>query len=141
LYSTRGERIAASVHESARGRLESQLGAFLDSEEPVGEWRRLRLDRWSLATLGAPVYPQNRFQLGVVWAVASRFALTNEELRVTIAGPANRWTGVRTRTELRGPRQVKAAAEHYWLNARPRWVGAEPDEFATGLLSAPPPSR
>jgi hypothetical protein len=121
LYSTRGERIAVALHESARKQVEPTLGAFLETDAAAGdEWLRLRLDRWSLTTLAAPVYPQNRFQLGVVLGTAQRFQLRDDQVWVTIAGPANRWTGVRRLDERHGLQQVREPASRFWLNMQPR---------------------
>ena len=91
---------------------------------PAG-WRgnrpggKLRIDRWSLEALGAPVYPQDRFQVGVALALAEKYNL-GQDIRVEIDSPANRWTGNRSTKVYQGAGAIRELAGQYRLNAFPR---------------------
>ena len=119
LYASRAQRVTVFVHEAGRRRLPREIQAFLISTEPSDPWQRLRIDRWSLDVLAAPIYPQSRFQLGVAAALDRCYGL-NEQLEVDIEEAADRWTGERSRHRLRGGRPLAEACEAYWFNGRPR---------------------
>lgn len=77
------------------------------------------LSRWSLESLGAPIYPQARFQLGVILAAAQWYGL-DRDIAVTIEQESDRWTGQRESKAIRGKDQLQMQAARYWLNTRPR---------------------
>ena len=83
---------------------------------------RLDLAQWSVTQLAAPIYPQSRFQIGVILALDERCHLTATVL--TTRTTRNRWTGYGPFNllperchELRG-----AAADSFIWNAYPRMV-------------------
>ena len=120
LYAACSERVALQVHRQQRENLPEELYPFLtEPAEADDPWLTLRLDRWSLAALGAPIYPQNRMQLGVAQSVISQSDLGNRA-RIVRFSLADRWSGERRHDILTGPAQCEAAAGEYWLNARPR---------------------
>ena len=82
-------------------------------------WRELRIDRWSLEAVGAPIYPQDRFQVGVALAIAEKYDL-GQDIRVEIDGPANRWTGRRTTEIYRGAEAIRKLVLQFRFNALPR---------------------
>lgn len=86
--------------------------------DAASPYRYVDLDAWSLASLGVPIYPQDRFQLGVALAVAQRCDL-KESAIVTLEGVAARATGKRARRRLQGTEQMQAATAGYRLNALP----------------------
>jgi len=92
---------------------------YLEPSDTGHHWRRLRIDRWSLVTLGVPVYPQNRFQLGVALAVATT-AKPRGQFHVVAYGRANRITGRRQFREYWGAAELRDAARGYWLGMMPR---------------------
>lgn len=117
VYAPRNERTEVYLHADDYGELPANLRRFVQrTEDP--DWLRLRLDQWSLDALSAPVYPQNRVQLGVALAVAQRFHLEHS-LRVVQKGTSGRFSGVRDETMLEAD-ALYAAAARYWLNALPR---------------------
>lgn len=109
------QHIRADADQSAAGDMARYLVPLVD--EP--DWLELRADRWSLGALGAPLYPSNRFQLGVALAVAERYSLASG-LTVICLGPADRLSGARLHTTLTGVAEIQAACDAYWLNAQPR---------------------
>ncbi|MCA9068562.1 MAG: hypothetical protein KDA84_06550 [Planctomycetaceae bacterium] len=130
VYASRPERTLVYVAEDRLPDLPPEVREFLsEGETPPDEaerflagkpaWRRLRIDRWSLAATKAPAYPQDRFQLGVALALARDYQL-GEAIRVDILSPADRWTGQRTHRVLEGQKAIRETAENYRLNALPR---------------------
>jgi hypothetical protein len=124
LYAPHSSRAAMWVSTAAVPRLPASLQSELDRNSQAGEvdqpgWVRLPLDRWSLASLGAPIYPQDRFQLGVAIAIAEQAGL-DRDLHVELRGPASRFSGERQRQQLGGLPAVRQAAERFYFNASPR---------------------
>lgn len=119
LYSSRGARLRMFVEESAVGRLPSDLQPFVEPAPPLESWRRVRLDRWSLATTGAPISPQLRFQAGVALDV-SRSAKLGDSVRLQIESPADRWTARRESHLITGVDAIETYAAGFRLNAEPR---------------------
>ena len=118
LYSPGASRAQVFVRTSDIERLPAEWRSFVDRAEDA-IWQRVRIDRWSLETLRAPIYPQARFQLGVALAVAN--ALPPEsDARVEWFGAAGRFSGDRQRESLETRPQLEAAARRFWLNAQPR---------------------
>ena len=105
---------------STRNRcLPAELQPFLDRVDDDEVWIPLRLDRWCLAALGAPIYPQNRTQLGVAEAVVVGCQL-DHRWRVVRSSLAHRWTAQRESDVLAGTTQIVAASDQYLFNSRPR---------------------
>ena len=95
LYASSAERVTLLVHRREIDRLPDDLRRFvLPADDPLDAWMTLRLDRWALEALGAPIYPQSRYQLGVAEAVIARYQL-GHRARVIRWGLANRFTGKR----------------------------------------------
>ncbi len=120
LYASSAERVSLQVHRVAQSQLPDSLLPFVES--PADEhdaWLTVRLDRWSLSSRHAPIYPQARVQLGVAIAVAEGAGLA-ERARFIRFGRADRWTGDREVTIDQGVPEARAAAERYFLNALPR---------------------
>lgn len=130
VYASRPERTLVYVTENRVGDLPPELQKFLSEGETSPDsaerflagksaWRRLEIDRWSLDAVKAPVYPQDRFQLGVALALAEKYQL-GEEIRVGIHSSADRWTGQRSTRVLEGQKAIREVALSYRLNALPR---------------------
>jgi hypothetical protein len=120
LYATHGARASVFVHEAAVDQLPASAREFVVAEPGAAPWVRLKLDRLSLAALEAPIYPAPRFDIGCALAIAEAARLDNDQLRVRLEGPADRWTGRRSTTDVVGVDRVRAVADGFWLNARPR---------------------
>ncbi len=123
LYAPCAERVTLLVHRRGVEQLPAELQSFAEApQDPRDPWRTLRLDRWSLEALGAPIYPQNRYQLGVAEAVIARYRL-GHLARVVRLPLARRISGERSGAEgvsAMGLPQVIAAAGDYLFNSRPR---------------------
>ena len=115
LYAPGAERATVWVHELAIARLPPNLRRHVRGEDA---WRQLRVDRWALSELGAPLYPQNRVRVAMAEAIANRYQL-GDLIRVELESPANRWTGERERRLLKDRREIQAQLETYWINATP----------------------
>lgn len=130
LYAPRGSRVQIFLAEPAWDSI-GELEDFL-AEEPHEQhglrWRELRLDQWSLEQLKAPIYPQDRFQLGVADYVFQKVPDASQVM-VQWYGPANRWNGKRQRQLLRGPQEWRRFSQRFFLNCLPRsgTRTAEPD--------------
>ena len=130
LYASRAERITVLISPGGTRRLDESLAVYVSHNENSAK-AVLHLDRWSLDVLGAPIYPQNRFQIGVAEAVARRWGL-DREIQVEQTGPSDRFNSQRERKLLRGLDQLRMEASRYWLNTRPRQrfieAGGDEDE-------------
>ena len=120
LYATSAERVLLLVHRRERDSLPESFARFV--EEPAASddaWLVVRLDRWALDALSAPIYPQSRTQLGVALAVIARYDL-GSRARVARLGLADRFTGERETEIFAGWTQWEAAGDEYFLNNQPR---------------------
>ncbi len=118
VYAARPPTTKMFVHEDDLDRFPDELVPFLLASEPLEPWHGIRLDRWSLHAAKAPIYPQERFHVGVALALAQRFQL--KTIRLVIDDPPDRWTGRRNRREYVGVEAVRTLAATYRLNAVPR---------------------
>jgi hypothetical protein len=124
LYASRNEQVQVFLAPGVRKRLPGDLARHVSASDT--DWEQLRIDRWSLEALGAPIYPQARYQLGVAEAVAQQLGL-DRQIRVVHRSEAARLTGERTETELDGRFEIQRAAEHHWFNAHPHTNSARID--------------
>jgi hypothetical protein len=124
LYASHVERLTVDLHEGELSGYPASVRNHLLAGGD-GPWRRLDLTGWSRAERGTPVYPQNRAGLGLAEGLAARYG-DRGLVRVTLYGPADRWTGRRPRTELVGLEAIRRQGDRYRLNAHP---SAVPDEI------------
>jgi hypothetical protein len=115
LYSPRNSRVVVRVYLSA-GTKTNEIEEFFQPQLPNVPFRVLDLSRWSLETLGVPIYPQQRYQLGVALAVAQKYNL-GRAIEVDLLSMSDRLTGSRERETLRGVEAIKMACQRYRLNA------------------------
>jgi hypothetical protein len=119
LYAPHSSRVAVSVAPHAVEHLPKELRSILAELSTDDSELQIPLGQWSLNSLGVPVYPQSRFQLGVARYLASRL-----ESQYAISGQllssADRFTGDRQSQILRGVDQLKKASDRFWLNSQPR---------------------
>ena len=118
LYSPRNSRAIVEVHQAGLRKLPPELHRHLSSTDSDTMWVKLNIDDWSLASLSVPIYPQNRFQLGVAEAIATRYDL-ERTIQVRLLGMSNRVSGVREEKTLTGRHQIVLAANRFRLNAHP----------------------
>ena len=126
LYASSHDRVTLLVDEQAKSQLPPTLQSFIDPPRPFSSWCRVRVDRWSLAELGVPIYPQARFQLGVAIAVSnlpepnSGRGSQQPQIRLLFENTAHRLTGKRKILEYNGLTQIEPLAQQFWFNALPR---------------------
>ncbi len=114
LYSPHSSRVDVEIHRSATDLLDRSIVPFLEPDRDEDGWHKLSLSRWSLQTLGVPVYPQARYQLGLVCEVASRYQL-GDAVRGRIGGVSDRWSGRRSVRFAIGRDELKEAKDEFWL--------------------------
>jgi len=117
LYSPRNSRVVVRIYLSA-GTKTNEIEDFFHPQFDNAPFRVLDLNRWSLETLGVPIYPQQRYQLGVALAVAQKCNL-DRAIEVDLLSMSDRLTGSRQRETLRGVEAIKMACQHYYFNAVP----------------------
>jgi hypothetical protein len=123
VYAAKPERITVFIHTEELPKVigvNESFEKYVQSQTTIDEWHPVRIDRWSLDAVYAPIYPQDRFQVGVALSLAQRFDL--HLLRLSIEGPANRITGKRFVKEYIGLDSVNHLAKTYRCNALPRSV-------------------
>jgi hypothetical protein len=112
LYSPHTSRVEIELHETVLDSLPTSARDFVRQDDNSGAWQTLEIDRWSLDALGVPIYPQARFQLGVAGAIA-RSLNDAEGIRIKVKSVADRRTGARVETWLRGRNEIETAGEDY----------------------------
>ncbi len=118
VYAATPERVSVLLHEEELAKLPERIRPYLGSPSGIDSWYPLRIDRWSLDALYAPIYPQDRFQIGVALGLVRKFHL--DQIRIVVEGPANRWTGKRIIRQYEGLESVEELARSYRCNALPR---------------------
>lgn len=91
---------------------------FVDAEQGWTPGLEIGLSRKSLEQLKVPIYPQDRFQLGVALSIVREYEL-GDAATVVWEGTSNRMTGARKRKTYQG-NEIESAADRYWLNVEPR---------------------
>lgn len=122
LYSPRSSRAQVAIHESVVDRLPTEIQEQLSPAIDRDDWQQLPLDRWSLDSLSVPIYPEDRFQIGVALAAAERYDLRLAIL-VTRQSASDRWTGERATHSFVGHDQLTTLRSDFLLSidARPIW--------------------
>ena len=122
LYAPHSSRVRVEVASPSVQHLPASLATLVNFsaiDEDAGVWLQLPIDAWSLKTLDTPIYPQSRFQLGVARHIASEIK-SDFQIRVTILGTADRFTGLRKISTLEGDEQFDKASDLFWWNTMPR---------------------
>ena len=118
VYAAKPERVTVFVPADELSKLPENLKQYLGHQQIIDDTYPLRMDRWSLEAVYAPIYPQDRFQVGVALCLARRFDLN--QIQVVIEGPADRWTGKRTIQRYVGIESLNTLANSYRCNAQPK---------------------
>lgn len=123
LYAQHGERLTILVTEPALRRLpalwQETAVRQVENDRETGRWL-LRPQPVALQRTSAPVYPQNRYLLGVAADLARKSKLPGEQISAIWYSPANRWTGQPSSTKLRNLAEIEQAMSKCFWNARPR---------------------
>ena len=119
VYASSPARVLVQVHDDSVETLPTPLKKFVEQRTFNDGWSWLRIDYWSLAATGTPLYPEDRFQLGV-----ARFVLQEVEsgdgIRIIHEEESDRWTGERNRSDFQGQTEISGLAEKFRLNSKPR---------------------
>jgi hypothetical protein len=119
VYATGPERLQIFVAPGDRDRLPATVRSYVQPPRFDDGLCLIRIDRWSLDACRAPLYPQNRFRLGVTLAIAEESGLDNSVV-VEVESAADRFRGTRTSRRLEGRAAIAAELELDWLNGFPR---------------------
>lgn len=119
VYASRPPRLQLFVEELSVERLPEELQSFVEPPAPLDRWRRVRIDRWSLAATSAPISPHVRFQLGVALDIAERAGL-QDDVKVVVESSADRRTGRRSMREVVGRDALRQFSGTFHFNAVPR---------------------
>jgi hypothetical protein len=119
LYAPRTSRAQIAFHESVVDRLPTAIQQQLSPRHESSDWRQLPADRWSLHALSTPIYPEDRFQIGIALALADRYRL-GLGIHATQQSASDRWTGARTEQTYRGIDQLRDAQRGFRLNVKVR---------------------
>lgn len=119
LYAPRNSRATLYVQSTQAGELPEKLKNYLSTTTGDEGWRKLDIDRWSLDALAVPIYPQDRFQVGVADAVIRSQDL-QQDFQLVVEQSPDRWTGRRPQVVIRNMQELGALQQSYLLNARPR---------------------
>jgi len=122
VYATGPERLRVFIEEADRDRLPASLRAYVQPPRFEDGLCLVRIDRWSLDASRAPIYPQNRFRLGVALAITDMGPF-GDTMRVELESVADRFTGKRTSRQLKGRAAIVSELNGYWLNGFPRKNG------------------
>jgi hypothetical protein len=119
VYATGPERLRVFVKAADRDHLPASIRRYLQEPRFEDDLCLVRIDRWSLDACRAPLYPQNRFRLGVALAIADMGPL-GDTMLVELDSAANRFTGERTSRQLKSRAAIVSELNGYWLNGFPR---------------------
>jgi hypothetical protein len=118
VYASSPARILVQVNDGAVEQLPKSLKSYVEPRSINDGWSWLRIDLWSLAATGTPIYPEDRFQRGVAMNVA-READLRDCIRIIHEEEADRWTGNRERFEKVGAAELSEFAKRFLLNSAP----------------------
>lgn len=124
LYSPRASRARLWVIADRVEQFPAEIRSCfrqVESSSPRGipvPMRELDLAKWSIQTLNAPVYPQDRFQLGVILYLVDRLGL-ERDYRIELQSAANSLTGRREIKVLTDRYQILQTLDRFWVNGRP----------------------
>jgi hypothetical protein len=116
LYSARPDVVRLYVDQVSVGQLPKHIQPFVGQPAPLDRWCPVRVDRWSLATTGAPLYPEDRFQLAVVRAVLQN--VPKAAVRITIESAESPAWWHRTTQELNSAELDEYTQTEFLLNGK-----------------------
>lgn len=117
LYSPRNSRVTLEIYQLPGKRLPAALEPYVRPSRFHEGMVELRMDQWSLAELDVPIYPQDRFQLGVAEAVIQQSEV--QAFLVTRQSMSERFSGEREERQIKNLDQLERELERFWVNAHP----------------------
>lgn len=119
VYASSPARVFVQVHDDSVETLPEQMQKFVEQRQLDDGWSWIRIDLWSLAATSTPLYPDDRFQLGVGRFVVQE-AEPSEGIRIIHEEEADRLTGERKRKEFQGKTEIIGVAAKFLFNSKPR---------------------
>lgn len=119
VYASSPARVLVQVRDDSVAGLPQTLQRFVEPQGISDGWSWLRIDLWSLAATGTPLYPEDRFQLGVALFIAREENL-RDRIRIIYEEESGRWTGKRERSVKSGKVEMAELAERFLMNSSPR---------------------
>jgi hypothetical protein len=120
VYAPRSSRAKVEISVAEVGRLPKSMQAFCETTDERSGFRNFDLGRWSLVTLGVPIYPEDRFQFACAADLVRRFDLGY--FRISTGAESNRWTGEREWEMVNRFDELNRLSSRFRLNTRPRNV-------------------
>ena len=117
LYSPRNSRVTLEVYEPQARLLPATVQPFTRPGRQRKDMVQVRMDLWSLESLGVPIYPQDRFQLGVATSLlrdsgTRAFVVTRQSM-------SHRFTGKRSTIEIKDLDALERELGKFIINANP----------------------
>lgn len=135
LYAPHNSRVIVEVHPTAFERIPKHLQSFLvqqkTKQERAGkdgnaveeatenDWLRFRMDQWSIQSRNVPLYPQDRFQVGVAIEFLRQSKL-DRDFRIHILSMASRIDGHREIQTITTLEKLLRRSAEFRLNAQPK---------------------
>lgn len=119
LYASHVGRTHLFLSRHAVDRLPEPWRAYVDTESTDDLFVPVRLEKWSLQTTGAPIYPGERFSFAVARAFINKTDMANAA-RLVIESPAGRLQDDRQADTFSGDKIAMEADRRFWLNTKPR---------------------
>ena len=117
LYSPRNSRVTLEVYEPQAGLLPATVQPFIRAVRQRDDMVQVRMDLWSLESLGVSIYPQGRFQLGVATSLLRKSG--TRAFVVTRQSMSHRFTGQRSTIEIKDLAALERELGKFIINADP----------------------
>jgi len=118
VYAPRTSRAQLEIGQADISRLPQQLQALCGPPNETTGFCSFWLDRWSIDTLGAPIYPEDRFQFAVAASLLEREKV--RQFRLHVGGLSDRWTGKRDWQTLNRTDEIERFRDQFFLNSKSR---------------------
>lgn len=120
LYSARATKVELYLSDEIASQLPGDLRPYVEATPSASIWRRLPLDRWSLDVLETPIYPQSRFQWGVVRAILSRVSAHDGDWMAVATAAPDRRSGQAKKETVVSNDELEKMSGRFWFNTKPR---------------------
>jgi len=120
VYCSRPAQVRCLIHQDEIKNLPLSLQRCGSPPAPLSEMCPVNFDSWSFSERHVPMYPQERYRLAIILAMAESSGLREESVVVEVHSSPDRWTGERSVTEYRGQFELSLALERYVVNTRAR---------------------
>ncbi|WDI40194.1 MauE/DoxX family redox-associated membrane protein [Bremerella sp. P1] len=119
LYASHVGRTHLFISRHAADRLPEPMRAYVDTDSSDDLFVPVRLEKWSLETTGAPIYPGQRFTFAVARAFVNKTDTANS-VRLVLESPSGRLQDDREADTFAGDKIAMEADRRFWLNTKPR---------------------